>query len=136
MVAHASTLSFRAVAAVQVFHAPWFAVDAGVGGGVDVLTVESRSVPLGATVLSAPPYGEPILCAVITGHVGLAPGVVLTLAVGSDLDLASPQPHYVVEYGKSKSGDVLIPSQVRPFLLAGFAFTALGERRFARAVIQ
>jgi hypothetical protein len=135
--AHVSNVSVRAIPAIQVFHDSWIAVDVGVGGGVDVLTVGASAAPPGSNLRPSTTYPEPLLCGVIAGYLALTPGVALTLAVGSDVDVASPQPRYVV--GDSKGhpiGDVLIPSPVRPFLLAGFAFTAVGERRFARAVIQ
>jgi hypothetical protein len=137
--AHVSNVSVRAIPSIQVFHASWIAVDVGVGGGVDVLTIGQIAVTPPAHGRGTPPPNvDPILCGVLAGHLGLTPDVALTLAVGSDVDLASPQLHYVVEYGNpgTPPSGVLIPWQVRPFLLAGFAFTALGERRFARAVIQ
>jgi hypothetical protein len=136
--AQVSNVSVRAIPAIQVFHASWIAVDVGVGGGGDVLTIERRSAPTGSILgQSTTSSVEPILCAVVAGHLGLTPGVALTLAVGTDVDVASSQLHYLVAYGNGKTpSDVLSPWRVRPFLLAGFAFTALGERRFARAVIQ
>jgi hypothetical protein len=135
--AHVSNVSVRAIPAIQVFHASWIAVDVGVGGGVDVLTVGQRAVTLPARGLGAPPPNvDPILCGVLAGHLGLTPGVALTLVVGSDVDVGS-LPNYVVDDSNRKPPrEVMIPWRVRPFLLAGFAFTALGERRFARAVIQ
>jgi hypothetical protein len=134
--AHVSNVAVRAIPAIQVFHASWIAVDVGVGGGVDVLTVGQRGVTLPARSLAAPaPNVDPILCGVLAGHLGLTPGVALTLVVGSDMDVVAYLPNYVVQNSKAPY-EVMTPWRVRPFLLAGFAFTALGGRRFSRAVIQ
>jgi hypothetical protein len=136
--AQVSNVSVRAIPAIQIFHASWIAVDVGVGGGGDVLTVERRSAPTGSILgQSTTSSVEPILCGVVAGHLGLTPGVALTLAVGSDVDVAYSQLHYLVGNRITNvPSDVLSPWRVRPFLLAGFAFTALGERRFSKAVIQ
>jgi hypothetical protein len=70
-----------------------------------------------------------VLTGSIAAHVPLADGVVLTLDALLDVDLASRR--YVLDDGGTDVS-VLAPWRVRPMLLAGFTFTALGEGLFAR----
>jgi hypothetical protein len=122
---HASVVSLRAIPAVEVLHARWFALDVGAGAGFDVLTVAPRSEQLPPTSLGAQTSRvDPVLTAVATAHAAIAAGVVLLLAAGADVDFASR--HYVLAQGTTDT-DVLAPSRVRPTILLGFGFTALGE---------
>jgi len=133
--AHTSFVSLRAVAAVEVVHRSWIALDVGAGGGVDVITVSPSdgSAPPGSTVnvsQDVHTVPDPVLTARATAYVALTPGVALTLVAGSDLDLESV--HY--EYQGNQNGDVLVPWRLRPVVLAGFTFTALGGGLFTGGV--
>jgi hypothetical protein len=70
-----------------------------------------------------------VVSAFAAAHVRLVPSVVLTVMALGDLDLAPSR--YVVVEGSSVE-PVLAPWRVRPTLLAGFTFTALGQPTFPR----
>jgi hypothetical protein len=127
---HASLVALRAVPAIEVLHRSWVAVDVGVGGGVDAITVDANKPPMSQTITVSTDIRtgfDPMLTARVTAYVALAPGVALTLVAGSDFDVA-PQ-HYAIN--GVGGGDILVPWRVRPALLAGFTFTALGSGLFA-----
>lgn len=71
-----------------------------------------------------------MLSAIVTAYANLAPGVELFLAAGLDVDLASRS--YVMSDGRSNVS-VLSPWQERPIVLAGLAFSAVGDTRFSAA---
>jgi hypothetical protein len=122
---HASVVSLRAVPALEVLHAGWFALDLGAGLGFDLLTVAPRSEQLPPTNLYAQTSRvDPIVCGVATAHAAIAAGVVLLLSAAADVDLEAR--HYVLSEGATQT-DVLSPWRVRPMILAGFGFTAIGE---------
>ena len=126
----ASLVSLRAVPAVEIVHRTWIAVDVGAGGGVDIITVNASKPPMSQTITVNPnvPTGvDPVLTVRLTAYVGLAPGVALTLVAGSDFDI-EPQRYTVAGVG---GGEILVPWRVRPAVLAGFTFTALGNGLFA-----
>ena len=121
-------VSIRAVAAIEIMHASWIALDVGLGGGVDVITLRpSASPPFQAANSTSKP--DPIATALARVALGFAPGVAFTLVAGSDFDFASRHYHFVDAEGDH---DLLAPSPVRPFALAGFTFTALGTGLFAQ----
>jgi hypothetical protein len=119
-------VSIRAVPALEIVHASWIALDVGVGGGVDVITLRPTALaPFQAANSTSEP--DPIATALARVEVGLAPSVAFTLVVGSDFDFASR--HYFVQ--TTGREDLLVPSPVRPLALAGFTFTAVGTGLFA-----
>jgi len=126
--ARTNVLSARAVPGVELFRGARMSLGVGAGVGFDALNVTPGSTtlppPLGASTTRL----DPILSPVLEGHFGLTAGVVLTVAVACDFDLASRR--YVLEEGGADS-NVFVPWRVRPTLLAGFTFTALGEGLFA-----
>ncbi len=129
VVSRTSLFSVRAIPALEVVRSSWMAVDLGAGGGFDVLAVSPRSPVLPASSLAASTTRtDPVLSAVVAAHFPLVPSVVLSLLVGADADLATRT--YVLHEGSAETG-VLAPWRVRPTVLAGFTFTALGEGRFA-----
>lgn len=127
-------VSIRAVPAIEVFHSSWIALGVGAGGGVDVITLKPSaaqlSPPLSIAVQQVRPRIDPMVTAIATAEVGLAPGVAFTLVVGSDFDLA-PLRRYFVDEGAGNGPDLLVPWRVRPVALAGFTFTAVGAGLFA-----
>jgi hypothetical protein len=132
---YTSLVSLRALAAIELLHASWFALDFGAGGGVDFLSVQPKSAilptgNLGPTTTRA----DPIVMGTLTARAALAPSVVFFLAADVDVDLATR--HYVLDEGASQV-DVFDPWRVRPSVFAGLAFTAAGEGLFAsRAVAE
>ena len=126
---HTSIVSVRAVPSIEIFHTSWIALDLGAGAGVDVMTVDPRSDLLPAANLgSSTTRADAILSGVASAHVAITSGVVFLVAAACDVDLASRQ--YVLAQGSADS-EVLAPWRVRPMILAGFGFTALGEGHFA-----
>jgi hypothetical protein len=127
--AHASAFEARALAGLELAHGSWFALVAGTGGGTEVVWTDPRSAVLAPSVLgSASTRLDPILSAFAAAHVSLVPSVALTVMMLGDWD---PVPvRYVVEQGSNRDA-VLAPWNVRPTVLAGFTFTALGPPAFA-----
>jgi hypothetical protein len=99
------------------------------GAGIDILSVDSTNAsgPPGVRLESVPTYVDPILTALATAYVALTPGVVFTLIAGAEMDLAPPG-YYV---GPGPAMATLAPWRVRPVVMAGFTFTALGGGLFA-----
>jgi hypothetical protein len=126
----ASLLAARVLAGIEPVHTSWFALDAGGGGGADVLWTQPSSAVLAASVLGPDATrGDPVVTAFVSAHVRLVPGVALTLLALGDVDLSPSR--YVVAQGTSVD-PALSPWRVRPTLLAGFTFTALGPPIFSR----
>jgi hypothetical protein len=127
---HASAFAIRALAGVEIVRVSWIAVVGGGGGGADVLWASPTSAVLPPSVLGdGTTRADPVVSAFVAAHVRLVPSVVLTVMALGDLDLAPSR--YVVVDGASVD-PVLAPWRVRPTLLAGFTFTALGQPTFAR----
>jgi len=127
---HASAFALRALAGVEVVRSSWFALVAGAGGGADVLWASPSSAVLPPSVLGADSTrADPVVSAFVAAHVRLVPSVVLTVMGLGDLDLAPSR--YVVADGTAVD-PLLAPWRVRPTLLAGFTFTALGQPTFVR----
>jgi hypothetical protein len=130
---HVNIASVRLLPALSLIHGKWLAVDLGAGGGIDVTTVAPRSdsseyyVPPGA-LQGEKMRVDPMLSAMLTAHAGLVPGVVFLVSAGVDVDLA--QREYVFDQGSSATA-VLSPWRVRPMVLAGFGFAALGDGHFS-----
>jgi hypothetical protein len=127
---HASAFAIRALAGVEVVRTSFIALVGGAGGGADVLWASPSSAVLPPSVLGADTTrADPVVSAFAAAHVRLVPSVVLTVMALGDLDLAPSR--YVVVEGSSVE-PVLAPWRVRPTLLAGFTFTALGQPTFPR----
>jgi hypothetical protein len=116
--------------AIEVLRTSRLALGVAGGAGVDLLTV----VPSGGDMIAQSTLGpsttraDPILSAAVTGHVAIAQGVAFTVTALCDFDLANRR---YVELDGTEPEPVFVPWQVRPMLLAGFTFTALGEGLFA-----
>jgi hypothetical protein len=137
--AHATFVSLRAVPSIEVLHVPWASLNVGAGGGVDIISVNNPTTitppPNGeriATNQDIPTRGAPILTALATAYLQLAPSVAFTLVAGSDVDFV-PRKYAFSPLHANTNGpiDVINPWPVRPFALAGFTFTALGSELFA-----
>lgn len=125
---HTSAFDARAYAGVELARGSWFTIDAGAGGGTDVVWASPRSAVLAPSVLGASSTRvEGIVAAFGAVHVSLTPSVALTVMVLGDWDPAPAR--YVVIDGSSTDA-ALAPWNVRPTVLAGFTFTALGAPAF------
>lgn len=129
--ARANALAARALFGVPVARLSFVDVVPRVGGGMDVLWVTPGSAVLAPSVLGgASTEVHAIATASLLAHVSIVSHVTLTLELAADLDLTPSR--YVVANGSAR--DVAIdPWRVRPTLLAGFAFTALGPSAFTGA---
>jgi hypothetical protein len=127
--AHVGVASFRGAVGLEVYGSPLFALDVGAGGGVDLLHVDPRSNALPKDRLGADSRRvDPIATASVTGHLAIGAGTALSLMLAADVDFASR--HWVVE-GSGGPTEAFAPSRVRPLVLIGFTFTAMGDARFA-----
>ena len=127
--AHVGVASFRGAAALEVYGSTSFALDVAAGGGLDVLRVEPRSNVLPADRLGATTSRvDPIASTAVTGHLAIGAGTALSMLVGADVDFTSRR--WVVE-GAAQRVEAFAPWRVRPMVMLGFTFTALGDGRFA-----
>lgn len=121
-------VSLRALGGITLTQSRYFALDAGVGGGTDILSVTPRSDTLPASSLgSETTRVDPIVTGALSVRVALVSSVTLDLA--AVLDVAPTTRAYAVARGSDRS-DVLVPSHVRPALMAGLSFSAIGRPRF------
>ena len=129
--ARTSLLSARLLPSVEFARTEHFAFDALVGGGVDVLVVESRSESLPANSLGGSSTRASAIATVgLSTRIDVVPSVVFLASLYGDVDFVSRS--YVVARGADASS-VVAPWTVRPTLLLGFAFTALGPPSFTAA---
>jgi hypothetical protein len=125
----ATVLSLRAMPAIQVIHRPSGAMGVGAGGGVDVLTVSPNVQAAGLTPAPGTTHPDPIVSVAVIGQLALASWLAITVTALCDFDLSLR--HYVEQTAAgSPQPDVFVPLRVRPMLVAGFTFTALGEGVF------
>lgn len=125
----ASAAMLRLVPTLQIYGGRSVAVDLGVGGGIDILTVAPRTavLPRGA-LLGATTIADPVISAAATVHVAIVSAVVLDLSAGADI---APIGHrWVLARGREEE-DIFVPFRLRPGVSVGISFAALGERRFA-----
>jgi hypothetical protein len=124
--ARVSFFAVRILPGVRVVETGRFAFDAVVGGGVDVLAVDPSSSSLPPSTIGLHTTRiDPIVSTLLTTHVRLMPAVFAFVAGGVDVALSTRD--YVVRRRDSED-DVFAPWRVRPTLLAGFGFTAFGDR--------
>ena len=124
-------MSLRAVPAIEVLHTSWLGVNVGAGGGVDVISLSVEQPTPDSSVSRQPVSNrvDPILTALATAYVELAPGVAFTLVAGADVDFVPPE--YAVREPGGTDKEIASPWHVRPVALAGFTFTAVGNELFA-----
>jgi hypothetical protein len=125
--ARESAVSLRAVPGIEIAHTSWLALDVGVGGGVDIISISPKPSTTSAfQALPVPDRVDPILTAEASLYLALAPSVAFTVVAGADVDFVPPV--YTIS---PPSQDVREPWRVRPVALAGFTFTAIGRELFA-----
>jgi hypothetical protein len=125
---HTTLVSLRGLGSLELARTARFALRAGGGGGIDVLSVAPASKELPGSALGSPSTrADPVLTATVSAQWAIAPDVVLVALAVGDLDLATR--HYVFHDGSQQS-DVLAPWNLRPTLLVGLSFNAFGEAPF------
>lgn len=121
------TLSLRLLPSLTVFEAKSWALEGAVGGGMDFLFADPHSSVVPRSLLRNQTDVSPVLTVGATARVALAEAADIFLTLGVDGDLAPPR--YVTETARVHT-EVFTPSRVRPFLLVGFAVTALGPKPY------
>lgn len=130
--ARASMLSGRLVPSLELGRTDHFAFEVGLGGGIDVISVQPRSEVLPATAVGASTTRvSPVGTAMLTTRIDVVSSVVFFASLAVDVDPVRRS--YVIAEGPNEHDDVLSPWNVRPTLLLGFAFTAVGPPTFAQA---
>ncbi len=127
LTSRAHIVSLRLMPAIEVLRRSRFGIDVGVSGGVDFLSVDPSSDTINGQYLKdSTTRADPIVGANVTARILLASDVEVTLSALADVDLTTRR--YVFE-DRGQRSDVLMPWTLRPVLLAGFSFTAIGESR-------
>lgn len=119
----AEVLSFRIVPNVQLVGGRIWAIEGGVGGGVDVWITDTTSNDLPASSLASTTRTTPIATASVKGRLAVAKSADVVLAALIDGDLA-PSRYVVNDQGARQA--FFNPNRVRPALFLGFSFTLLG----------
>ncbi|MFO0734733.1 MAG: hypothetical protein U0270_02590 [Labilithrix sp.] len=119
--------SMRFLPGLTVLHRSWFGLETSAGGGFDVITVDPASSILPETALGdSTTRVNAILSGAVTGRVAVATDVSVTLTAMLDVDPSSRR--YVFDFGAART-EIFSPWQLRPMLLAGISFAALGGGR-------
>jgi hypothetical protein len=118
--------SARAIPAIEIFRTPSIALDWGLGGGFDVLTVAPQSNVLPSSRLgSSTSSVDVIATSLLTLRADVVPSVFFFASAGVEVN-ALTRP-YVARRGPENE-EVFAPWSVRPMIALGFAFTAVGRR--------
>lgn len=119
--------SLRLLPGLTVLRAGWFGLEASAGGGLDVVNVDPVSSVLPEAALGRPTTRvNPILSGAVTARATIAGDVSLTLTALLDVDPTSRT--YVFDDRETRT-EVLSPWILRPMVLAGISFAALGGGR-------
>jgi hypothetical protein len=122
-------VSPRLAVTLDLFHGRSARLDLGLGGGADVFLVSSW--PTNLTQQNAPPrppFVSPVLTGLATGRIAVARSVDVYLGITVDVDLRPPS---FTEHRDIGTISVLDPWVVRPSLVIGFSFSALGAEPYA-----
>lgn len=123
-----SSLALRLIPTLT-FSRPSWAVEAGAGGGADLLFSSTDSAAIPTSYLTSRHTDvSPVFGAVFTGHIAVARTAAVTLSLMLDVDLA---PRRYVSRVAGDETSLLLPARLRPALAIGFAFSAFGRSRFA-----
>ncbi len=125
---HADLVGIRAIPSIEVARTKWLAIELGLGGGVDLLSVEPRSRVLPPAYLgSSTTRGDAVLTGTVTARAAVASGVTLALTAATDIDPATRD--YVLDDGATRAR-VFALWHFRPTLLLSLGVTALGDGPF------
>jgi hypothetical protein len=117
-------VSPRLAVTLDILHGRTARLDIGLGGGADVFLVSS--IPHDLPPEQAPPrppFISPVLTALAVGRVAVARSVDVYLGFTLDVDLRPPS---FSTYQNMQPTSVLDPWVLRPSLVVGFSFSALG----------
>jgi hypothetical protein len=119
-----SVWSLRALPMLQLFDSTRVLVEAGAGGGVDIVSLSPGENAGGAHFASTPVEASPILTGALAAHLTLAPSFRVFVLATIDGD-AKPR-RYVVATGPEHT-TISEPLAVRPGIAIGFAFDVAGS---------
>lgn len=124
--ARSSFVSARAVPAIEISRTTSIALDWGLGGGFDVLTVTPQTNVLPSSRLGPSSSNVDVIAtSLLTLRADIVPSVFFFASAGIELNVLTRP--YVAQRG-AENEEVLAPWSVRPMLALGFAFTAFGRR--------
>lgn len=120
----AQSLSLRLLPTLRLLSLPSLSLTLGLGGGAEVYFSQARSADLPPNLLAqSRADAAPVLTAMLSAHLALAPRLSLSLSLSGDLDL---QPRrYVAELPVGREV-LFLPWRVRPTLTAGLTFDLAG----------
>lgn len=126
--ARVSTVGFRLIPTLTLWSTHMLALDIGVGGGIDVISISPQSNRLPASRLWGPPAR---VCGVGSALGGLEIRISGSATAGAKLgiDADFSKLRWVTEEGGAHES-ILAPSHWRPFGWLGLSFTAVGRGRF------
>jgi hypothetical protein len=124
LTSRAKLFSLRLMPGLRLLHAGWFGLETSAGGGMDVLTVDPVSSVLpGDRLASSTTRVNAIFSGAVTARATSAADVSLTLTAMLDVD---PSSRTYVFLDRGRAEEVFSPWSVRPMVLAGISFAALG----------
>lgn len=122
----AQAVALRAYPTIGLVQTESLALDLGVGGGIDIFTVDYRLAEAnGPGQRQTSTKISPIVAAMLVFQVALVDNVQLTTLAGIDIDASRPQ----LEVRRELPGDAR-PWVVRPTLMVGVSFTMVGTEPF------
>jgi hypothetical protein len=123
--------SFRAIPTLGLVRTRWIRLDAGAGGGLDLVQATPHDARTPWTMLGSPiTTPDAILTAQVLLGLRLSHNAGLFLAMDLDGDVTPRQ--YTAIDREGRSSAVLAPWSVRPALLAGLCMTLGGASACAR----
>jgi hypothetical protein len=127
------TLSLRAVPTLDVVRGATWRLDAGVGAGANLFFNSTQSTALPSSRVGRPGVDvSPVFTGLVAWHLGVSRSVECLLAFTLDIDLAPRR--FVVEV-EGVHDVVFAPARLRPALLLGFSFGALGPEPYPKGEV-
>ena len=122
----ATLLSLRLAPSVAVFDSRVFVLDAGLGGGADVIHVTPTALGPSVQVVPNTAHFDPVACVEVTGTLRVSPSTVIEFSLEGDADLAPRR--YVVATGEAHDPALdLLPLRIAGTV--GFGFQVAGMDR-------
>jgi len=116
-------LAFRAIPNMQVAGGRIWAIEAGIGGGVDVWITEPTSNDLPSATLASNTRVTPVVTTSVKGRLAVAKSADVVLTGMIDGDIA-PTRYVLNDQGARQS--FFYPNRVRPAVFIGFSFALFG----------
>ena len=122
----ATLLSLRLAPSLAVFDSRAFVLDAGLGGGVDVIHVTPTALGPSVQVVPNTAHFDPVACVALTGTFRASQSTVIEFSLEGDADLAPRR--YVVATGEAHDPALdLLPLRIAGTV--GFGFQVAGMDR-------